>query len=227
MTKSEAGVPGGERGYRPCVGIMVLNRDGLVWIGQRSDAPGDAEGRGAWWQMPQGGIDHGEDPERAALRELYEETGMRTVEVVARIPSWLTYDLPPELQGKAWGGRYRGQKQRWFLVRFTGSDDEINIAPGSGHEREFELLAMGACGGAHRAHRSVQAPGLRNGDCRVRTLGAADRGLSALAARQILSGSLRHVLNSARGFSKMPSNSKLAPSREPGNSFYSNYFRNA
>jgi putative (di)nucleoside polyphosphate hydrolase len=138
MTKTQPDAPGSERGYRPCVGIMVLNNAGLVWIGKRSDAPGDAEGRGAWWQMPQGGIDDGEDPERAALRELYEETGMRSVEVVASIPAWLTYDLPPELQGIAWGGRYRGQKQRWFLVRFTGTDDEISIAPGPGHKREFD-----------------------------------------------------------------------------------------
>jgi putative (di)nucleoside polyphosphate hydrolase len=138
MMKSETGTPGTERGYRPCVGIMVLNGDGMVWIGQRSDTPGDAEGRGAWWQMPQGGIDDGEDPERAALRELYEETSMRTVGIVASIASWLTYDLPAELQGKAWGGRYRGQKQKWFLVRFTGSDDEIDIAAPPGHQREFE-----------------------------------------------------------------------------------------
>jgi putative (di)nucleoside polyphosphate hydrolase len=139
MTKTnQPDAPGGERGYRPCVGIMVLNSAGLVWIGQRSDAPGDAEGRGLWWQMPQGGIDDGEDPERAALRELFEETGMKSVEVMASIASWLTYDLPPELQGKAWGGRYRGQKQRWFLMRFKGPDREINILPGPGHEREFD-----------------------------------------------------------------------------------------
>lgn len=141
MTRNISGQgAGGERGYRPCVGIMVLNRAGLVWIGKRSDAPGDAEGRGDWWQMPQGGIDEGEDPERAAFRELYEETGMRTVEVVSSIPTWLTYDLPPELQGKAWGGRYRGQKQRWFLMRFTGEEGEINIepAPGPSHKREFD-----------------------------------------------------------------------------------------
>lgn len=134
---SGEGAPAQELGYRPCVGIMVLNRSGLVWVGQRADTPGDAEGRGAWWQMPQGGIDDGEDPERAAYRELFEETGMRTVAIVSSIPTWLTYDLPQELVGKAWGGRYRGQKQRWFLMRFNGLDGEINIEPGPGHEREF------------------------------------------------------------------------------------------
>jgi putative (di)nucleoside polyphosphate hydrolase len=146
MTTSQTQTPDGERGYRPCVGIMVLNRAGLVWIGQRSDAPGDAEGRGAWWQMPQGGIDDGEDPERAALRELHEETGMKTVEVVASVASWLTYDLPPELLGKAWGGRYRGQKQRWFLVRFSGPESEINIAPAAGHQREFDAWRWAPAG---------------------------------------------------------------------------------
>jgi putative (di)nucleoside polyphosphate hydrolase len=149
MTKDETdetGAPGSERGYRPCVGIMVLNAGGLVWVGQRSDTPGDAEGRGAWWQMPQGGIDEGEDPERAAYRELYEETGMRTVKVVASIASWLTYDLPPQLQGKAWGGRYRGQKQRWFLMRFNGSESEINILPAPGHEREFDTWRWAPAG---------------------------------------------------------------------------------
>jgi putative (di)nucleoside polyphosphate hydrolase len=111
---------------------MVLNREGLAWIGRRPEIRGD------WWQMPQGGIDEGEDPERAALRELHEETGIRTVEVIAAIADWLTYDLPVELQGKSWAGRYRGQKQKWFAVRFLGSDDEINLTPPAGHKREFE-----------------------------------------------------------------------------------------
>jgi putative (di)nucleoside polyphosphate hydrolase len=124
--------------YRPCVGIMVLNRMGQAWIGRRHDAPGEPEGPGAWWQMPQGGIDEGEDPERAAIRELYEETGIRSVEVIAQSPSWYTYDLPPELALKAWGGRYRGQKQKWFAVRFVGSEDEIAVTRPPGHQIEFE-----------------------------------------------------------------------------------------
>ena len=128
-----AGLP-----YRPCVGMMVLNRAGQVWIGRRHDAPDEAEGPGAWWQMPQGGIDEGEGPERAALRELYEETGIRSVETLAESARWYTYDLPPELARKAWGGRYRGQKQRWFAFRFLGSDAEIAISPPPGHQVEFE-----------------------------------------------------------------------------------------
>ena len=124
--------------YRPCVGIMVLNRDGLIWIGRRSDATNEAEGRGAWWQMPQGGIDASEPPEAAALRELFEETRLRSVEIIAEHPSWLTYDLPPDLVGKAWGGRYRGQKQKWFAARHLGPDGEVDINPPPGHEREFD-----------------------------------------------------------------------------------------
>ena len=141
----------GTLGYRPCVGIMVLNRQGLVWVGRRADAPGEPEGAGTWWQMPQGGLDEGEDPASGALRELFEETGMRSVRLIAELPGWQAYDLPPELQGKAWGGRYRGQKQKWYAARFVGGDDEINITPAAGHQIEFdrwrwapigELIAM-------------------------------------------------------------------------------------
>ncbi len=123
--------------YRPCVGQMVINRDGLVWIGCRADAKNEAEGRGAWWQMPQGGIDGNEDPQAAAVRELFEETGMRSVALMAELPDWLTYDLPPDLIGKAWSGRYRGQKQKWFAYRFLGPDSEISIVPPPGLEAEF------------------------------------------------------------------------------------------
>lgn len=130
--------PGTENAYRPCVGIMVMNRDGQIWIGRRADAPGEPEGRGSWWQMPQGGIDPNEDPRAAALRELYEETAIRSVEIVAEHPEWLTYDLPANLIGVAWGGRWRGQRQRWFLVRLTGEDGEINITPPPGHQVEFD-----------------------------------------------------------------------------------------
>jgi len=123
--------------YRPCVGQMVLSRDGLIWAGRRADSQSDAEGRGTWWQMPQGGIDPGEDPATAARRELFEETGIRSAEEIAELPRWLTYDLPSELIGYAWGGRYRGQKQRWFCYRFTGEESEINITPPPGLEAEF------------------------------------------------------------------------------------------
>jgi putative (di)nucleoside polyphosphate hydrolase len=113
---------------------MVLNQAGLIWVGQRADAPGDAEGRGIWWQMPQGGIDENEDPREAALRELREETAIRTVEVIAETPEWLTYDLPSHLVGKAWGGRYRGQRQKWFAARFLGDESEIDLGlPGTPH----------------------------------------------------------------------------------------------
>ncbi|MEQ1652796.1 MAG: RNA pyrophosphohydrolase [Hyphomicrobium sp.] len=123
--------------YRPCVGEMVINADGLVWVGCRADAKNDAEGRGAWWQMPQGGIDDGEDPAAAALRELYEETNIRSVSLIAEHPEWVNYDLPPDLIGKAWGGRFRGQKQKWFAYRFVGDDSEISIVPPAGHQAEF------------------------------------------------------------------------------------------
>lgn len=108
--------------YRPCVGMMLLNRDGLVFTGRRKDTSIEA------WQMPQGGIDPGEDPEQAALRELREEVGTDRVRILGRTAEWLTYDLPPDLLGKVWGGRYRGQKQLWFALRLLGGDELINIA---------------------------------------------------------------------------------------------------
>jgi putative (di)nucleoside polyphosphate hydrolase len=126
-----------QSGYRPCVGIMLLNPAGRVWIGRRHDVPGEPEGPGAWWQMPQGGIDESEDPAAAALRELYEETGVRSVAIIAESPVWYTYDLPPNLRPRAWGGRYRGQKQKWFAARFTGGDDEVALVR-PGHKAEFD-----------------------------------------------------------------------------------------
>jgi putative (di)nucleoside polyphosphate hydrolase len=120
--------------YRPCVGIMVLNGAGQIWVGQRADTPGDSEGRGVWWQMPQGGIDENEDPKLAALRELQEETAIKSVEIIGETPNWLTYDLPSHLIGVAWGGRYRGQRQKWFAARFLGEDSEVDLGvPGTLH----------------------------------------------------------------------------------------------
>lgn len=116
--------------YRPCVGIMLVNSNGLVFAGKRIDGPRDA------WQMPQGGIDAGESPIDAAFRELEEETGA-TRDLVALLKSleqWIHYDLPEELIPGLWGGRFRGQKQKWFLFRFLGTDRQINIATG---EPEF------------------------------------------------------------------------------------------
>lgn len=109
--------------YRPCAGVMLRNRDGLVFVGQRLDSVADA------WQMPQGGIDDGEDPETAALRELAEETGIvpELARVIARSAAEHLYDLPPELMGRMWNGRYRGQRQTWFLMDFLGTDSDIDI----------------------------------------------------------------------------------------------------
>jgi putative (di)nucleoside polyphosphate hydrolase len=123
--------------YRPCVGAMVLNRDGRVFIGRRVSGPEHVDAIHVW-QMPQGGIDPGEDPWPATLRELNEETNIRSVVRLAEIPGWLAYDLPPDVAGQAWGGRYRGQTQKWYALRFTGEESEIDIAqPAGGHAPEF------------------------------------------------------------------------------------------
>ena len=112
-----------DAGYRPAAAVMLLNREGKVWVGQRLDNALDA------WQMPQGGLDKGEDPYEGALRELEEETGIarRHVELIARAQEELLYDLPPDLIGKVWKKNWRGQRQSWFLMRFTGEDTDVNI----------------------------------------------------------------------------------------------------
>ena len=122
--------------YRPCVGVMLINKSGLVWVGRRFEKQND-DGIGKWWQMPQGGIDEGEDPQPAALRELAEETGITSAKIVAEVPNWLTYDLPTHLIGKSWKGKYRGQKQKWFALEFLGSDSEIDLKS-PGHKQEFD-----------------------------------------------------------------------------------------
>ena len=109
--------------YRRCVGVMLLNPAGHVFAGERIDTPGA-------WQMPQGGIDPGESPAEAAQRELWEETGVAAdhVDILTETPGWIAYDLPDDLIGKVWKGKYRGQEQRWFLMRLTGPEGAINIA---------------------------------------------------------------------------------------------------
>ncbi len=124
--------------YRPCVGIVLLNADGLVWIGHRIPKwHGDANSE-TMWQLPQGGIDKGETPEEAAMRELHEEVGTDKAEIIAEAREWLSYDLPPEALGKALKGKYCGQRQKWFAMRFLGTDADIDIGPRAGHKPEFD-----------------------------------------------------------------------------------------
>ncbi len=132
MIKNASDLP-----YRPCVGVMLLNSAGHVLVGQRLDSDVAA------WQMPQGGIDKGEAHRDAALRELWEETGVTAdlVEFVAETDDWVNYDLPAELIGKIWKGKYRGQKQKWVLLRFLGSDDQVRIETEHPEFSEWRWLA--------------------------------------------------------------------------------------
>ncbi|APR98347.1 RNA pyrophosphohydrolase [Wolbachia endosymbiont of Folsomia candida] len=106
--------------YRPCVGIMLFNKQGHIFIGKRFDSE-------SYWQMPQGGVDEGEELEQAALRELLEEIGTNKAEIIAKNKDWIYYDLPEEIIQMCWNGKYSGQKQRWFLMRFCGEDQDINV----------------------------------------------------------------------------------------------------
>jgi putative (di)nucleoside polyphosphate hydrolase len=118
---------------------MAINHGGLAWIGRRKGIEGipDAPGSSGW-QMPQGGIDDDEEPRTAAIRELAEETGMRSVEIIAETQGWHTYDLPADLARRAWKGRWRGQRQKWFVMRFHGHESEIDIGAKPGHKQEFD-----------------------------------------------------------------------------------------
>jgi putative (di)nucleoside polyphosphate hydrolase len=133
MTKPPAG-------YRPCVGLALFNPAGLVFIGRRANrSQREHVAPGHEWQMPQGGIDAGEQPIEAAYRELREETKVSSVSLLAEAPDWLSYDLPREIGREAWRGKYRGQSQKWFAFRFDGDESEIDILnPGGGHKPEFD-----------------------------------------------------------------------------------------
>lgn len=124
------------RPYRPCVGIVLLNPQGLVWIGKREPSTGTDPLH--CWQMPQGGIDAGEEPLVAARRELYEETSIRSVSLIAEAPGWFDYDYPPDVQTNKRTAKYRGQTQKWYAFRFDGEESEIEIlTPPDGHRPEF------------------------------------------------------------------------------------------
>ena len=127
--------------YRRCVGIMLLNAHGQVFVGQRPDGGAEHAAPGFDWQMPQGGIDGNEEPLEAARRELYEETNVRSTRLLAEAPDWYSYDIPRAVVGQAWKGRYRGQTQRWFAFRFEGPESEIDVASPAGHKPEFTAWA--------------------------------------------------------------------------------------
>jgi putative (di)nucleoside polyphosphate hydrolase len=135
---ARAGLHHDDLPYRPCVGVMLFNKDGLVFVGKRIDQT--VEG----WQMPQGGIDGNETPREAAVRELEEETGINKAEFLREMDEWLAYDLPNHLLGVALHGRYRGQRQKWIAMRFTGTDADINIATKHPEFGQWKWLAVEA-----------------------------------------------------------------------------------
>ncbi|MBP5859005.1 RNA pyrophosphohydrolase [Marivibrio halodurans] len=125
------------RPYRECVGLMLVNPSGAVFVGNRIDTPGDH------WQMPQGGIDTGETPEEAAWRELLEEVGTDRAEILAESATWHSYDLPPGLSRRVWKGRYRGQTQKWFAFRFLGTDSDIDLTRHTPEFGEWRWVPLG------------------------------------------------------------------------------------
>jgi len=127
--------------YRPCVGIMLFNQDGKVFVGKRIDQT--VEG----WQMPQGGIDEGETPKQAVLRELREEVGTDKAEVLGEMDDWVTYDLPKHLIGVAFHGKYKGQRQKWFALRFTGQEGDIDLTAHEPEFSSFQWVSLGALPG--------------------------------------------------------------------------------
>ena len=124
-----------DRPYRPCVGIVLFNRDGMVFVGQRIENFAEA------WQMPQGGIDEGESLLEAGKREMLEEIGTNNAEYIGEFPEWLEYDIPPKLANRLWSGRYRGQTQKWLAFRFNGDDSEIDIDTDDPEFREWRWAA--------------------------------------------------------------------------------------
>ena len=130
-----APTPYNERPYRPCVGIFLLNNEGKVFAGRRIDSRAEA------WQMPQGGIDAGESPLDACMREMREEIGTNAAEFVGQHDDWLYYDIPLPLADRLWQGRYKGQKQKWIALRFIGHDDDINIATDEPEFCEWKWLS--------------------------------------------------------------------------------------
>jgi putative (di)nucleoside polyphosphate hydrolase len=120
--KNKIPLPYEQRPYRPGVGLVLLNARGLAFVAQRIEPPGNDA-----WQFPQGGIDEGEDPLTAVLREMEEEIGTAKAEIIAESRQWISYDLPPEVADRSWKGRYRGQSQKWFCARFTGTDSDIDL----------------------------------------------------------------------------------------------------
>ncbi|WCJ33550.1 RNA pyrophosphohydrolase [Euphorbia peplus] len=120
-------------GYRPNVGVCLINADNLIFVASRLNVPGA-------WQMPQGGIEDGEEPRAAAIRTLQEDTGVKSAEIIAEVPNWLTYDFPPAVKAKVnrlWGGEWHGQAQKWFLMRMMQDDSEINMGENGELEPEF------------------------------------------------------------------------------------------